>query len=362
MTGLFFYLRSTAPGVFKSAVEHPFPEPTLEKSPQDDLRRFERDQRAALSGYGWVDRSKGLVRIPIEEAMRIVAARGDHAYDPLDPPANSSDPVASSARTIGRSPAMKYATLLLALSLWPAAAWAALTEQQIREVALAPPPGARVPTALVFTDLQGSELTLGGAMAGRPTLLLPADFTCTEICGPALSITASALSQTGLEAGRDYSLVVVGIDANDGTADARRFAADQVGGPGVSVLTGDADAIRSLMTAIGYHFQRDAANDAIAHPAGFVTLTSDGRVSRVLSSLALQPIDLRLALVEAGEGRIGGLAGRLALLCYGFDAVHGIYSARIATALRIGGGLTVAALAAGLGLMLWRTRKRGASA
>ena len=100
VTGLFFYLRSTAPGVFKAAVEHQFPEPTLEKSPQDDLKRFERDQRAALSGYGWVDRPKGLVRIPIGEAMRIVAARGDHAYDPLDPPANSSDPVASSARTI----------------------------------------------------------------------------------------------------------------------------------------------------------------------------------------------------------------------------------------------------------------------
>ena len=116
------------------------------------------------------------------------------------------------------------------------------------------------------------------------------------------------------------------------------------------------------MKAIGYHFQRDPADDAIAHPAGFVTLTADSRVSRVLSSLALQPTDLRLALVEAGEGRIGGLAGRLALLCYGFDAVHGIYSRQIGTVLRIGGGLTVAALAAAVGLMLWRTRKRGASA
>ena len=52
MTGLFFYLRSTAPSVFKSAVEHQFPEPTLQKNPQEDLRRIERDQRAALSGYG----------------------------------------------------------------------------------------------------------------------------------------------------------------------------------------------------------------------------------------------------------------------------------------------------------------------
>ena len=59
MTGLFFDLRSKAPDVFRTAVEHQFPEPTLQKSPQNDLRRFEREQRAALSGYGWVDRSNG---------------------------------------------------------------------------------------------------------------------------------------------------------------------------------------------------------------------------------------------------------------------------------------------------------------
>ena len=40
----------------------------------------------ALSGYDWVDRSKGLARIPIDDAMRIIAARGDHAYDRSEPP------------------------------------------------------------------------------------------------------------------------------------------------------------------------------------------------------------------------------------------------------------------------------------
>jgi protein SCO1 len=257
---------------------------------------------------------------------------------------------------------MKCVALVLAFTLWPAGAWAGLTEQQIGEVALTPAAGARVPNALVFKDLDGRDITLGDAIAGHPTLLLPADFTCSEICGPALSIAASALSQTGLRAGRDYSLVVVGIDARDGLDAARSFTTGQIGGPGVSVLTGSAAAIHSLMQAIGYHFQRDAANDTIAHPAGFVTLTADGRVSRVLSSLALQPADLRLALIEAGEGTIGGFAGRLALLCYGFDALHGIYTRQIVTLLRIGGGLTVAVLAGALGFMFWRTGKRGASA
>ena len=156
--------------------------------------------------------------------------------------------------------------------------------------------------------------------------------------------------------------MVIGIDAKDGIEDAQRFTSGQVGGPGVSVLSGSDAAIHSLMTSIGYRLQRDPTNDAIAHPAAYVTLTADGRVSRVLSSLALQPTDLRLALVEAGRGTIGGLAGRIALLCYGFDAVHGIYTRQIATMLRIGGGAAVAILVSLLGLMLWRSAKPGASA
>ena len=127
---------------------------------------------------------------------------------------------------------MRCAVLVLALAFWPAAALAGLTEAQIGQVAVSPPPGARVPTAIVFKDLDGRDVTLGDAIAGRSTLMLPADFTCSQICGPALSIAAGALSQTGLQAGRDYSVVVVGIDANDSIDDARRFTSGQVGGPG----------------------------------------------------------------------------------------------------------------------------------
>jgi protein SCO1/2 len=257
---------------------------------------------------------------------------------------------------------MKVALLVVAMVLWPALASAGLTEQQIAGVALAPRPDAQVPTSLVFRDLQGKTTTLESAIGGRPTMLLPADFTCKEICGPALSIAAAALQQTGLTPGRDYSLVVVGIDARDGIDAARRLTTGQVGGPGVSVLSGDEHSIDALMASIGYQFAHDPDNDAVAHPAAFVTLRPDGRVSRAMSSLALQPTNLRLALIEAGNGRIGGIAGRIALLCYGFDAVHGIYTRQIASMLQIAGAVTVVILAGAIGLMLFRFRRPGASA
>jgi protein SCO1/2 len=257
---------------------------------------------------------------------------------------------------------MRPAALALVAMLWPSLASAGLTVREIGAVALAPPERATAPALLVFKDLQGRSIRLGDAIDGRPTMLLPADFGCKQICGPALSIAATALQQTGLVPGRDYSLVVVGINPQQGIDAARQFASSQVGGPGVSVLSGDGATVDALTAAIGYHFTPDASNDAIAHPAAFVVLTAEGRVSRAMSSLALQPNDLRLALVEAGNGSIGGLAGRIALLCYGFDAVQGIYTRNIAFLLQISGAITVIVIAAAIALLLRRSRKPGASA
>jgi len=257
---------------------------------------------------------------------------------------------------------MRTCLLAMFLMLWPAVAEAGLSEQQIGRVSLAPAPRASAPLTLVFRDLNGNKTTLGEAVAGRPTLLLPADFTCKQICGPALTIVATALQKTGLTQGTDYSLVVVGLDAQDDIEAARTFSNGQVGGTGASVLVGEQSTIDSLMRSIGYSFARDDSNEALAHPAAFVTLTRDGAVARAMSSLALEPTSLRLALIEAGKGTIGGLAGRIALLCYGFDAVHGIYTRQITTLLQIAGALTVLALAAGIGLLVLRSSKRRASA
>ncbi|CCD98326.1 SCO family protein [Bradyrhizobium sp. STM 3809] len=257
---------------------------------------------------------------------------------------------------------MRRALLIVVLAAWPGIASAGLTEQQIGSVAFDPRPGARVPMGLSFTNLAGETVTMAQAMGERPTLLIPADFTCKQICGPALTIASAALQQTGLVAGRDYSVVVIGIDPRDTLDDARRFTQGQIATVGTTVLSGTRESIGQLLQAIGYHDAFDSGRDAVAHPAAFATLGADGRLVRMLSSLALQPTDLRLALLEAGRGRIGGLAGRIALLCYGFDAVHGVYTRRITTVLRIAGAISVALLAGAIGLMLLRSSKRGASA
>lgn len=91
MTGLFVYFHWLVPGKL-AAVTAAFPEPTLQISPQGDLSRFKREQTAPLTGYAWVDRGHGIARIPIEDAMRIIAGRREMAFEPLEGPAVTPTP------------------------------------------------------------------------------------------------------------------------------------------------------------------------------------------------------------------------------------------------------------------------------
>jgi protein SCO1 len=240
------------------------------------------------------------------------------------------------------------------------AADASLNPAELARVTLAPSQNATVPLDLTFHDLNDRSVTFVRVLNHVPSLLLFVDFTCHTICRPALAIASGALNETGLRAGSDFRLIVVGLDPKDTVADARAML-DQIGNREVesatTVLRGDQAAIRALTAAVGYNYIYDAEVDQFAHPAGTLVLTGDGLVSRSLSSLALNPGDLHLALLEAGKGHTGSLADRIALLCYGFDAAHGVYTLMLWRILEIGAVLTVLALA-GFILILER-RYRG---
>lgn len=86
IAALGFYFARNVPGTLtlKPAA---FPEPKLQSDPHGDLQRLQAEQRQAISDYAWADKDKGLIRIPIERAMALIAARGREALEPLDKPA-----------------------------------------------------------------------------------------------------------------------------------------------------------------------------------------------------------------------------------------------------------------------------------
>ena len=52
------------------------PEPRLQASPRMELKQFRQKEDWELSHYHWLDKSHGIVALPITEAVRITAERG----------------------------------------------------------------------------------------------------------------------------------------------------------------------------------------------------------------------------------------------------------------------------------------------
>ncbi|WP_299843612.1 hypothetical protein [uncultured Jannaschia sp.] len=240
--------------------------------------------------------------------------------------------------------------LPLALALLAAApAGAGLTPAELDAVGARPGAAAFVPADLGLTD------------GTRPAVLVFADYDCPEICDPLVAQIAASLAGTGLDAGADYRLVVVGIDPRDDAAARDAFLGGTLGAAreaAVAPLLSSEDLTR-LTRALGFSYAFDAERERFAHPVASYVLTPAGRVSRLFPGLFTDPADMRRALVQAGRGTVGGLAERLALTCYGFDPLTGRYSLAIERVLTIVSLLFAAAFGGALALAHWRERRRG---
>ncbi len=78
-----------------SAVSEPVrepPAPRLQVNPYGDVETMRRHEQEVLSTYGWVDKNAGVVRIPIERAMDLVAQRG---LPPATAPTQGKRPTAT---------------------------------------------------------------------------------------------------------------------------------------------------------------------------------------------------------------------------------------------------------------------------
>jgi protein SCO1/2 len=256
----------------------------------------------------------------------------------------------------------KTASAALLVLATTGAGEAGVTQAALDDVAVEPRPDAALPLGLRFLDEDAQPRTFGDMLDGKPAVVVFTDYTCRTLCGPILTFVSSGLEHSGLAAGADYKLIVIGLDPRDGLQAARDLKAARIGSgtplaAATVMLKGDDPAIKSAAAALGYRYAYDAEHDQFAHPAAAFVVTPAGRVSRVLSALGLDGPDLRLALVEAGEGHVGSLGDRLRLLCYGFDATRGIYTETITLWLELAAIATMSSMAAAVAAMNARSRR-----
>ena len=268
-------------------------------------------------------------------------------------------------RRIRTAAAVGFAFLLLL----PGAALAADPQDAIlQEVGVDEKPGAAIPRDLPFTDASGKPVRLASFLGDGPVLLTLNYYTCPMLCPLTFRSLAATMEELkGFSLARDYRVLTVSIDPDE-IPEIVRAKANETHAlmPGLRepdarwpFLYGNAGSVRRLTESVGYRYT--AVGREFAHPAVTIVLSPGGTVSRYLYGIGIDPRDLKLALIEASEGKIGASPAGNALLmyCFKYDPVGKKYMLYARNIMKAAGAVTLILLT-GLLAVLWRRYGRTA--
>jgi len=224
----------------------------------------------------------------------------------------------------------------------------------------------QIPLALEFQDEDSQAVKLADYFGEKPVILALVYHRCPMLCNEVLRGLCSSASALPFTAGNEFEVVVVSIDPSDTPemsaakkASYLKHYAQAKHAGGWHFLTGNQAEIARLAQAVGFHYNYDPQTRQFSHASGIMVLTPRGRLARYFYGIDYPTTDLRLALIEASENRIGSPVDQFLLLCYHYDPATGKYGWAILGALRVLGTLTVLSLGTFIAVSLVRDRLAG---
>lgn len=211
--------------------------------------------------------------------------------------------------------------------------------------------GEFIPQELAFKDDSGKSVTLGHYFKAGKTVVLSLNYSdCPGLCIAQLENLVETLRQMDAQGlGEDFEIVTVSIDPREEVDKAKRTKAKYLGllrdvraEDHWHFLVGNQPEITALAKAVGFYYTYDQVNNRFNHPAVLYFLSSQGRVCRYLADLGVEPDQMKLAVAEAGEGKLTrSLAETFIQFCYYYDPEANRYSASAKRIMALAGGAFV---------------------
>lgn len=232
--------------------------------------------------------------------------------------------------------------------------------EELKSIGAFPKLGKTIDIDSKLTDENGKEITIKSFLEdNKPIILVPAYFRCPSLCGLVHKGISKLINNLKLSLNSDYQVLTYSFDPKEtyelAKAKSKNFkktlTVSEEEKKGWHFLVGENEVITKLNQQLGFSFKKDKGE--YAHSAVAYIITPAGKISQYFTGITFAPFDLKLALLEAAEGRIGSAFDRVLLYCFRFDPTKGKYTWAAFGLMRAGGVLTLIFLV-WLLVSLWR--------
>lgn len=225
------------------------------------------------------------------------------------------------------------------------------TPHPLKDIKITEKTGQFIDLNLVFRDEEGQSRPLSAYFDSGPVLMTVVYYDCPSLCNFHLNGLFSAFKKLASWRPVPWRFIAVSMDSSEKPPLAREKRANYLkefatglDENNIHFLTGSQENVEQLTQSLGFAFRWDNETSQFAHQSVAYALSSQGLISRYLYGIEFEPVDLKLSLLEAGQGKIGSVMDRLLLFCYRFDPKTNKYTVYSANIMKAGGILIVFAL------------------
>lgn len=207
---------------------------------------------------------------------------------------------------------------------------------------------ADIPMDVEFMNDRGGRSSFRELLKdGLPVILTLNYSGCPGLCVAQLNGLSKGINEVGsLGLGKDFKMVSLSINPRESreraTSTKAKYSESLSGHhklDGWDFWIGTEADIQRITQTVGFHYTYDAKHDRYNHAAAAIFLSPKGRVTRYLYEVGFSGETLKMALLEAGEGKIGSSLDKFVLWCYHYDANENKYSANAKTILSVTAGV-----------------------
>ncbi len=182
-----------------------------------------------------------------------------------------------------------------------------------------------IPGDLVFVTEKYDTVNLLEQI-DKPTVIVPVYYECPGLCSPLLEGVADVISKASIQLGKDYQVFTISFNPAEKTRLAKEkketyaklVKNDSDVENGWIFHTGDSTNISNLLNSLGYKIKKEGKE--WIHPGAVIVLSPDGKITRYLHGTYFLPFDLKMAVVEASQGKSGPTINKMLKFCFSYDA------------------------------------------
>jgi|YNPMSStandDraft_2_1061718.scaffolds.fasta_scaffold00063_17 protein SCO1/2 len=191
--------------------------------------------------------------------------------------------------------------------------------------------GVIVPDTLKLIESTGEIIGIG-SIIDKPTLLALVYYECPSICNPMLMNLGMMLEKVGLKHGEDFQVLTVSFSPYENHFHAKKWKKQfynsfkkQIPENAWRFFVADTGTIKVLTETVGFKYI-ETEDKNFSHSAVYIALSPQRKVTRYLYGMRILPFDIKMAMIEAREGRETPTVNRFLEYCFSYDPVGQKYA------------------------------------